>query len=249
MTMMVMVMMTMIMSDFVWLILSSGHSSHFAIGVLLDKAFPDYPSYCICRFFIVPENIWKPSTFTCSFSFDQESESSKNQSQHFLIVHQKNLAQHPLSQKLCPNCTLFLDGVASPSSQWVSDSFRCDAIASPSFASLFWYCFLVVDHQAGIIMNQLWWSSMASLWSLWATSHWASSQIENTTSVVGGIGDEIDLFEIENWPWLRLILIFILIMILMKLTVVKLIFILILIKLTVVEMQDPRFLEKLSLQR
>ena len=61
MTMMVMVMMTMIMSDFVWLILSSGHSSHFAIGVLLDKAFPDYPSYCICRFFIVPENICKPS--------------------------------------------------------------------------------------------------------------------------------------------------------------------------------------------
>ena len=68
----------------------------------------------------------------------------------------------------------------TPVSQWVSDSFRCDVFASPSFASLFWYCLLVVDHQAGIIMNQLWWYSMASLWSKWATSHlvphWASSQ-------------------------------------------------------------------------
>ena len=36
---------------------------------------------------------------------------------------------------------LFLDAIAPPSSSpvsgWVSDSFRCDAIASPSFASLF----------------------------------------------------------------------------------------------------------------
>ena len=36
------------MFDFVWLILSSGSSSQFAFGVPLAKAFPDYPSYCIC---------------------------------------------------------------------------------------------------------------------------------------------------------------------------------------------------------